>query len=116
MAEWFTRPVFHVADVQRAIDFYAGHLGFAEAWRHEEGGQLLVAQVEREGCTIILSCQWPENNGRGLVFISADTDAAAVRADLEARGAPVKEDWWGYRLFTVEDPDGNRLFFNYPDA
>ncbi|MEZ5967530.1 MAG: glyoxalase superfamily protein [Hyphomonas sp.] len=116
MTEWFTRPVFHVADVQRSIDFYVERLGFEESWRHTESGTLLVAQVEREGCVIILSCQWSENNGTGLVFISADQDAESVRADLERRGAPVKEGWWGYRLFTTEDPDGNRLFFNYPDA
>jgi len=116
VTEWFTRPVFHVADVQRSIDFYVERLGFEESWRHTESGTLLVAQVEREGCVIILSCQWSENNGTGLVFISADQDAESVRADLERRGAPVKEGWWGYRLFTTEDPDGNRLFFNYPDA
>jgi hypothetical protein len=40
----------------------------------------------------------------------------ALRAELEARGAPVKEGWWGYRLLVVDDPDGNQLFFNYPNA
>jgi hypothetical protein len=28
----------------------------------------------------------------------------------------VKEGQWGYRLMVVEDPDGNRLFFPYPEA
>jgi len=22
---------------------------------------------------------------------------------------------WGYRLLVVDDPDGNQLYFNYPD-
>jgi hypothetical protein len=38
----------------------------------------------------------------------------ALRAELEAKGVPVKEGSWGYRLLVVADPDGNQLFFNYP--
>jgi len=33
---------------------------------------------------------------------------------LQAKGVPVKEGSWGYRLLVVDDPDGNQLFFNYP--
>jgi uncharacterized glyoxalase superfamily protein PhnB len=39
----------------------------------------------------------------------------ALRAELEARGVAVKEGFWGYKLLVVEDPDGNQLFFNYPN-
>ena len=39
----------------------------------------------------------------------------ALRAELEAKGVPVKEGSWGYRLLVVDDPDGNQLFFNYPN-
>jgi hypothetical protein len=38
----------------------------------------------------------------------------ALRAELEAKGAPVKDGSWGYRLLVVDDLDGNQLFFNYP--
>jgi hypothetical protein len=38
----------------------------------------------------------------------------ALRAELEAKGVPVKEGSWGYRLLVVDDLDGNQLFFNYP--
>ena len=38
----------------------------------------------------------------------------ALRAELEAKGVPVKEGSWGYRLLVVDDPDGNQIFFNYP--
>jgi hypothetical protein len=37
-----------------------------------------------------------------------------LRAELEARGATVKDGHWGYRLLVVEDLDGNQLYFNYP--
>jgi len=39
----------------------------------------------------------------------------ALRAELEAKDVPVKEGSWGYRLLVVDDPDGNQLFFNYPN-
>jgi hypothetical protein len=38
----------------------------------------------------------------------------ALHAELVAKGAPVKEGLWGYRLLVVDDLDGNQLFFNYP--
>jgi catechol 2,3-dioxygenase-like lactoylglutathione lyase family enzyme len=116
MPNWFARPVLHVADVQRSISFYRDKLGFTEGWRFQESDQLLVAQVEREGCDLILSCQWPDKRGRGLIFISLGPDIDAVRAELEARGAPVTDGQWGYRLMVIDDPDGNQLFFNYPEG
>jgi len=27
----------------------------------------------------------------------------------------VKDGRWGYRLLVIDDPDGNQLFFNYPN-
>jgi hypothetical protein len=43
--------------------------------------------------------------------INADV---ALRAELDAKGVPVKEGSWGYRLLVVDDLDGNQLLFNYP--
>jgi hypothetical protein len=39
----------------------------------------------------------------------------ALRAEFEAKGVSVKEGSRGYRLLVVDDPDGNQLFFNYPN-
>jgi catechol 2,3-dioxygenase-like lactoylglutathione lyase family enzyme len=119
MVEWYARPVLHVADVQRAVDFYVDKLGFAESWGFDQDGAVFVAQVERDGCAIIFSSQWPEKVGKGLLFVSLGDGSLAVmdaaRAELEGRGAPVRDGQWGYRLFVVDDPDGNQLFFNYPN-
>ena len=83
-----------------------------------------VAQVDRQGCALILAHTWPEKIGNGLMFISLNVEPPsreaaiaaldALRAELEARGAPVRDGSWGYRLLVVDDPDGNQLFFNYP--
>ena len=84
-----------------------------------------VAQVDRAGCALILAEHWPEKVGRGLMFISLNVEPEtheaevaaldALRAELEARGVPVKDGRWGYRRPVVEDLDGNELFFNYPN-
>ena len=115
MTRWYARPILPVADVTVALDYYIAALGFHEDWRHEEDGRLLVAQVSREGCELILSCQWPDKAGNAMQFISLDHDALiALRADLEARGVPVLDGEWGYRLMILSDPDGNQLLFPYP--
>lgn len=126
MTEWFARPVLHVSNVEASLRFYADRLGFTSPWRAGADGHTDVAQVDRQGCALILCEHWPEKVGKGLMFISLnvepETHEAAVaaldalRVELEARGVPVKDGHWGYRLLVVEDLDGNQLFFNYPNA
>jgi catechol 2,3-dioxygenase-like lactoylglutathione lyase family enzyme len=120
---WFARAVLHVADVDASVRFYVDKLGFASPWHYDSDGKAVVAQVERDGCAVILSSQWPDKVGKGLVFVSMNIEPAgaqvaaldALRAELEANGAPVRAGEWGYKLLVVDDPDGNQLFFNYPD-
>jgi catechol 2,3-dioxygenase-like lactoylglutathione lyase family enzyme len=124
MTDWFARPVLHVVDVEASLRFYVDRLGFTSPWRYDEDGRAHVAQVDRQGCALILADTWPGKVGKGLMFISLSVEPAtpeaataaldALRAELEARGAPVREGSWGYRLLVVDDPDGNQLFFNYP--
>ena len=125
MTDWFARPVFHVTDVEVSLRFYVDRLGFTNPWRFDEGGKAYVAQVDRQGCAIILARTWPEKTGKGLLFVSLNVEPPTLeaataaldelRAELEARGLSVKEGSWGYRLLVVDDPDGNQLFFNYPN-
>jgi catechol 2,3-dioxygenase-like lactoylglutathione lyase family enzyme len=145
MTDWFARPVLHVTDVEASLLFYVNRLGFTSPWRYDEDGRAHVAQVDRQGCALILADTWPEKIGKGLMFISLNVEPAtgppgcpevgqtgvgetgvgatreavvaaldALRAELEAKGVPVKEGSWGYRLLVVDDPDGNQIFFNYP--
>jgi len=121
MNDWFARTVLNVADVEAPLRFYVDRLGFTSPWRYEEDGTIHVAQVEREGCAVILADTWPKRNGKGLVFVSINLEVDAqvnaldsLRAELESKGVRVKDGSWGYRLLVIEDPDGNRLLFNYP--
>jgi catechol 2,3-dioxygenase-like lactoylglutathione lyase family enzyme len=125
MTDWFARPVLHVRSVEASLRFYVDRLGFTSPWRYDEDGRAYVAQVDRQGCALILAESWPEKVGKGLMFISLNVEPAtheaavaaldALRTELEARGVPVKEGSWGYRLLVVDDLDGNQLFFNYPN-
>jgi catechol 2,3-dioxygenase-like lactoylglutathione lyase family enzyme len=121
MTDWFARPVLHVKDVEASLRFYVDQLGFTSPWRYDEDGRAHVAQVDGLGCALILADTWPEKVGKGLMFISLNLEPEAqvaaldaLRAELEAKGVPVKDGSWGYRLLVVDDLDGNQLFFNYP--
>ena len=127
MTEWFARPVLHVSNVEAALRFYVERLGFTVAWRGGVGadGHADVAQVDRDGCALILCEHWPAKVGKGLMFISLNVESEtheaevaavdALRAQFEARDLRVTEGHWGYRVLVVEDLDGNQLFFPYPN-
>jgi catechol 2,3-dioxygenase-like lactoylglutathione lyase family enzyme len=87
--ERYSRPVLFVADIDRSVDFYLKQLGFTHNWRYEEEGKAWVA---RQGCELILTAEWPDKTGNGLMFISLDAEVLnALRAELEGRSVDVKE-------------------------
>jgi catechol 2,3-dioxygenase-like lactoylglutathione lyase family enzyme len=121
MTDWFGRTVLSVTDVEASLLFYVERLGFTSPWRYDGGGKARVAQVEREGCALILADTWPEKVGKGVMFVSLNVEPEmqvatldALRAEFECRRVAVKEGSWGYRLLVVDDLDGNQLMFNYP--
>lgn len=125
MTDWFARPILNVIDVEASLSFYIDRLGFTSPWRYDEDGKAHVAQVDRQGCALILATTWPEKIGKAQIFISLNVEPPtneaataaldALRAEFEGKGVPVKDGSWGYRLVVVADPDGNQLLFNYPD-
>lgn len=124
MIDWFARPIVNVSDVEASLSFYVDRLGFTSPWRYDEDGRAHVAEVDRQGCALILTKTWPEKVGKAQIFISlnvepATTEAAtaaldALRTEFEAKDVPVKDGSWGYRLLVIDDLDGNQLLFNYP--
>lgn len=111
---WYTRPVFFVADVNRAANFYVEMLGFQKAW-HSDGGAGTVCQVSHGECEIILA-EDSTRRDRGRLFIELTSEALAdLRRELVERSVPSKETWWGYDTLQIDDPDGNELFFPRPE-
>src|SRR5262249_43338581 len=102
MSAWYSRPIVAVADIERALAFYVGALGFAEDWRYGEDGAAFIVQVSRPGCELILSSQWPERVGSNLLFVSLEPDVlSALEAGLAQKGVATQSGWWGYRLLIV---------------
>jgi catechol 2,3-dioxygenase-like lactoylglutathione lyase family enzyme len=106
-----------VTDVDAAAAFYVDRLGFAEAWMfRDDAGRKFVSQVDRDDSEIILSGQWPDKVGKGMLFIELTApDWQALPAALEARDVAFRWGWWGYRTLIVADPDGNELYFPDPE-
>ena len=111
---WYTRPVFFVADVNRAARFYVDSLGFEKAW-HTGDGAGKICQVNHGECEIIL-CEDAARSDKARLFIELTAEALAdLRREFAERSVPTKETWWGYETLQVDDPDGNELFFPRPD-
>jgi len=88
--DWYARPVLSVRDATTALAFYTDN------WRFEDEGRMLIVQVSRQACSIILSQQWPQDAAEGRLLISLDPpDFEAMQVDLAARGAPLGEGMWG---------------------
>ncbi len=79
MTDWFARPVLHVKNVEASLRFYVDRLGFTSPWRYDDDGKVYVAQVDRQGCALILADTWPEKIGKGLMFISLNVEPQSRR-------------------------------------
>lgn len=105
---WYARPVLFVADVNRALNFYTGKLGFTKRW-HEGDGAGKVCQVDRGECEIIL-CEDASRTDRGRLFVELTPEGlAGLRRELTERSVPSQQSWWGYDVLRIDDPDGNEL-------
>ena len=115
MHKWYTRPVFFVSDIDRALSFYIDMLGFEKAW-HEGDGQGKVCQVNRAGCEIIL-CEDAGRRDKGRLFLSLTGDGVAqLKREIAERSIPNRKSWWGYDVIQIDDPDGNELLFPLADG
>ncbi len=90
---WYARPVFFVADVNRAIRFYVDMLGFVKKW-HEGDGAGTVCQVDCGECEIIL-CQHATRRDKARLFVELTADGLTdPRREFVERSVPTKETWW----------------------
>jgi lactoylglutathione lyase len=110
-----------VKDIGRALDFYAGRLGFAEMLRlHHDDGRLwlLYLRVTDDQYLELFPdaagerAPPPEANGLNHLCLTVD-DIEAVVQELAERGVPLSRPLRrgadGNRQAWIEDPDGNRV-------
>ena len=100
-------PAVPVADVQRALRFYEGALGFSVTFTN--GNPVSFAAIRQGGAELHLSVQ-PQKAGSSHAHIMVD-DLDAVYERLVQAGASIRQSpkvqEWGLRDMVVADPDGN---------
>jgi len=110
---WYSRPVLFVGDLNRALHFYTGQLGFEKKW-HSDDGAGTVCQVNRSDCEIIL-CEDAARRDKARLFVELTAEGLRdFRRELSERSVPNKAVRWGYDSTQVDDPDGNELLFPEP--
>lgn len=107
--------VMPVRDVEAALAFYTGVLGFLKEFQFGR-----YAGVERDGALIHLSAHGNPNTGTpgsGCVYLFCDEVDDYFR-EITAKGARVdgepKDYPYGMRDFVAQDVDGNRVSFGKP--
>ena len=98
-------PVLRVADLEAALDYYTGPLGFKLMWRSS-----IFANVTRGDCQIFLA-QGDQGAGRAWVWIGVP-DVETAYKELTAAGAKIRNPPSNYEWaleMQVEDLDGNVL-------
>jgi uncharacterized glyoxalase superfamily protein PhnB len=106
-------PVFAVANIDEALKFYCGKLGFETKWQFGEPPHRVG--VSKQGVEIHLDAESAgAPPGPSVVYCHME-DAAAYFHELQERGVTflfeLEDRSWGMRDFRIEDPYGNRLGF-----
>jgi catechol 2,3-dioxygenase-like lactoylglutathione lyase family enzyme len=118
------RVCVSVADTDRALDFYAGTLGFEKVVDVPMGPDARWVEVQLPGAETTIAIAPPPPGraaGGGDTGIILDTtDVEADHAALKAAGADVDEEISRMGdpvppMFWVRDPDGNSLIIVQPN-
>lgn len=100
-------PVFRVASVAAAVEYYTKVLGFEYQWGNEG-----FASVSRDECNVFLS-EGDQGHPGTWAWIGVN-DAVALEAEIRGKGGKIRHPPTNYPWaleMQVEDPDGNILRF-----
>ena len=109
---------FTVNDANASIKWYCDVLGFKLAERWEKDGVFLGGSVVQGGVTInIGQDDWKQGRdrqkGQGVrIYITTADDVDAYAKAITSRGGTLDHDPrddWGFRAFSVSDPDGYKI-------
>jgi lactoylglutathione lyase len=112
-------PSLTADDLERSVRFYTTALGFFVSERWEDKGVLKGVMLKAGVCTIGLSQDdWSKGRGRkkgeGMrIWCQTAQDIDALAARIKAAGGKLTEEPrdqpWGARSLSVDDPDGFHL-------
>jgi uncharacterized glyoxalase superfamily protein PhnB len=114
-----TAPSFTVNDLEKSIGWYRDVLGFEvkDRWEHE--GKLMGVEMRAGGVTFMLGQDdWKKGRdrvkGEGFrLYCETTQDVDRLADQIKARGGALaqepRDESWGARLFSVDDPDGFKI-------
>ncbi len=125
-------PLLAVEDIAKSMDYYESVLGFKKGLAMPgEGGQLMHGEVRIADNLMLmfspaqggqgpvaqkLAQGGPKGSGVILYIDLGDQDIDRYYGDVKKAGAKVIQEiddqFWGDRIFTIEDPDGYILTFS----
>jgi len=119
----YLSPMMAVRDMAKAIAFYRDSLGFELGMAFPDADSPEYADLSKDGMVLMFipaqSCGIGpgEKLGTGVnLYMEIDDDIDRYCAELKGKGvkiaADIKDEPFGIRDFTVEDPDGYKLTFN----
>ena len=109
-------PRLPVGDVESALLFYVGQLGFDLGWKW--GSPPTHANVCRDSISLDLIAMPPQRQGTAMAYVQV-RGVDAYFSELRARdvsASDLGDRDYGTRDFEVVDPSGNRLAFGEPAA
>jgi lactoylglutathione lyase len=112
-------PSFTVNDIDKSLAWYRDVLGFTVSGRWEMDGELRGAELSA-GDVLFMIGQDDWQKGRGRVkgvgvrlYCETNQDIDKIAARIKAAGGTLASEptdqSWGYREFSVDDPDGFKL-------
>ncbi|MGD9116550.1 MAG: VOC family protein [Dehalococcoidia bacterium] len=119
----YLSPLLAVRDMKKTLDFYTRHLGFDLKMCFPTPDNPQYADIIKDGMVIMFvpaeahGLDAKEKLGAGVYFyLHIDGDIDKYYNELKQKGVriavDIKDEPFGVRDFTVEDPDGYKLVFN----
>ena len=119
----YLSPTMALRDMSKTIAFYRDSLGFELGMTFPDADSPEYADLSKDGMVLMFipakNCgiDHSEKLGMGVNFyMEIDVDIDQYYADLKGKGVnitiDIKDEPFGIRDFTVEDPDGYLLTFN----
>ena len=104
-----------VNNLEESLSFYHDRLGFEIESRHLEAEPpLATVRVGSLRITLVQQLETMLKRGRGVHFVLSVSDLDNFHKALRDDGVEVsdpRDEGWGGRFVSLQDPDGYRLFF-----
>ncbi len=104
-----------VNSLEDSLSFYRDQLGF-EIVSYNSGAEPPIASVRAGSLriTLVQQIETMLKRGRGVHFVLRVNDVDQFHEQLSQSGVIISQptdEGWGGRFFSLQDPDGYRLFF-----